>query len=188
MKKERFIITFAAVLVVCLLVAGYTAMTAAYNAAEAPPVPADYIAEVLMYDPPRPSGDDGDPLAGTLQQAQSAFGSGLSDKVSALVTDEAYARRIAENQGLTIDAWTALDLTGGEKIYLAQGSYAVVRKGTATCIESASTGLTDTGVSRTLEQGDELSTGTLYQAKVPAAGFHVSSACTVVLAGDYSLS
>ena len=185
MRKERFIITFAAVLVVCLLIAGYTAMTATYNAAAAPPIPADYIEEVLM--PARPQDSDA-PLTETLQQAQSAFGGSLSDTVSALATDESYARRIAENLGLTLDDWTALDLTGSEKVYLAQGSYAVLRKGTATCIESASTGLTDVGVSSTLEQGDELSIGTLYQAKVPAAGFYVSSACTVVLSGDYSLS
>ena len=188
MRKERFIITFAAVLVVCLLVAGYTATTATYNAAEAPPVPADYIAEVLTHRQPPPSEEPDDPLAGSLQQAQNAFSSGLSDTVSALATDEAYAERISENHGLSITDWTALDLTGGEKIYLAKGSYAVIRKGTATCIESASTGLTDVGVSRTLEQGDELSIGALYQAQVPAAGFHVSSSSTVVLSGDYSLS
>lgn len=184
MRKERFIITFAAALVVCLLVAGYIAMTATGNAAAAPPVPADYIEKVLMPGKPQPSdGTPGKPL----QQAQSAFGS-LSDTVSALATDEAYAKRIAENHGLNVSSWTALDLTGGEKIYLAKGSYAVLRKGMASCIESASTGLTDVGLSNTLEQGDELAIGTLYQAKVPAAGFYVPSACTVILSGDYSLS
>ncbi|MBQ8586209.1 MAG: hypothetical protein IJ452_08010 [Butyricicoccus sp.] len=184
MRKERFIISFAAALVVCLLVAGYTAMTATYNTAEAPPLPADYIAEVLTHtEPPvsdlRPEG---------AEQGQSVFGGGLSDTVSALATDEAYARRIAESCGETITEWTPLDLSGGEKIYLAKGSYAVLRKGAATCIESASTGLTDVGVFRTLEQGDELSVGTLYTASVPAAGFQISSACTVILSGDYSLS
>lgn len=186
MRKERFIITFAAALAVCLLVAGYAAMTATYNAAEAPPVPADYIAEVLTHTGPAEPGADR--LPDKLQQAQSAFGSGLSDTVSALATDEAYAKRIAQDCGETVTDWTALDLTGGEKIYLAQGSYLILRKGAATCIESAGTGLTDLGVSRTLEQGDELSTGTLYTATVPAAGLHVSSACTAILSGDYSLS
>ena len=184
MRKDRFIISFAAVLVVCLLFAGYSAMTSTYNAAEAPPVPADYIAEVLTH--AEHSVSDG--LPGKLEQAQSAFGAGLSDTVSAIATDKTYAERIAERYGETITDWTALDLTGGEKIYLAKGSHVILRKGFATCIESASTGLTDVGVSRTLEQGDELSTGTLYVSSVPAAGFYVSSACTAILSGDYSLS
>ena len=183
MRKERFITTFAAVLAVCLLVAGYTAMTATYNAAAAPPVPADYIAEVLTN-----TGAESDLLPDKLQQAQSAFGAGVSNTVSALATDAAFAKRIAEACGVSITDWTALDLTGGEKIYLAKGSYAVLRKGTATCIESAGTGLTDLGISRTLEQDDELATGTLYTATVPAAGFYVPSASTVILSGDYSLS
>ncbi|MBR3866602.1 MAG: hypothetical protein IKM54_02275 [Butyricicoccus sp.] len=185
MRKERFIISFAAALVVCLLVAGYAAMTATYNAAEAPPVPADYIAAVLTHDA-APAPDD--PLSGKLQQAQSVLGSGLSDAISALATDESYAARIAERHGETITGWQALDLTGGERVYLAKGSYVILRKGSATCIESASAGLTDIGVSRTLEQDDELSTGTLYQASVPAAGLYVSSACTLILSGDYSIS
>lgn len=187
MRKEQFITTFAAALVVCMLVAGYAAMTATYSAAEAPPVPAEYLAEVLTASDP---GADADPdsLGGKLHQVQSTVQAGISEVVTAFATDESYAGRIAKDCGETGLSWQALDLTGGEKIYLAQGSMAVLRKGTATCIESASIGLTDCQIGRTLEEGDELRTGTLYQATVPAAGLHVLGSCTVILSGDYSLS
>lgn len=184
MNKERFIISFAAALAVCLLIAGYAAMTATYTAAAAPPVPADYMAEVLTHTAP----SDADALPGKLQQAQSVFGTGIADAFSFFAPDAVYAKRIAEARGEAISDWTTLNLTGGEKIYLAKGSFLILRKGYATCIESADTGLTDVGVSRTLEQGDELSTGTLYTATVPAAGIYVSAPCTALLSGDYSLS
>lgn len=187
MRREPFITTFAAVLVVCMLVAGYAAMTATYCAAEAPPVPAEYLAEVLTAPESDPDADP-DSLGGKLHQVQSTVQTGISEVVTAFATDESYAGRIAKDCGETVTDWQSLDLTGGEKIYLAQGSMAVLRKGAATCIESASVGLTDRQIGRTLEQDDELRTGTLYQATVPAAGLHVLGSCTVILSGDYSLS
>ncbi len=187
MKKERFIITFSAVLVVCLLIAGYSATTATYRAADAPPVDAAYRAEVLTYSGPATDVDP-DSLPGKWQEMQNAVGSGIASTVSVFATDAGYASRIAENCGETITDWQSVDLTGGEKIYLAKGTKLVLRKGAATCIESASTGLTDRGVSRTLEQGDDLAIGTLYEATVPAAGFYAASSCTAIFSGDYSLS
>ena len=184
MNKERFIISFAAALAVCLLIAGYTAMTATYTAAEAPPVPADYMAEVLTHT----ASPDTGTLPGKPQQTQSVFGSGFAETVSIFAPDAVYAKQVAEACGEVVTDWTTLSLTGGEKIYLAKGSFLILRKGCATCIESANIGLTDVGVSHTLEQGDELAIGTLYTATVPAAGLYVSTPCTAILSGDYSLS
>lgn len=183
MKQERFITTFAAALVVCLLVAGYAAMTAAYSAAEAPPVPADYVAEVLSP-AAAPAEADPDSLPGRLSQVQSAF----ADAVTAFSSDASFAAKAAAACGETVAEWESVELSAGQKIYLAEGSLAVLRKGGATCIESASVGLTDRSLSRMLEEGDELSTAILYEAAAPAAGFQAVRACTAIIHGSYSLA
>ena len=149
MKQEQFIISFAAALVVCLLIAGYAAFGAVSNAAQAPPVPAEYRAAVLLHNE----------------------------------TSNANEEAI-----VAIDGWQTLTLEPGQQIWLAEESYTVLRQGTATCIESDSTGLTSVVNKQMLAQDEPLALDTLYRATVPAIGFEAAAVCTILLSGQYSIT
>lgn len=195
MRQQKFIITTAAMLMVCLLISGYYAVAADAGSAEDPLITQSYLDAVILPKAEQTAKDAADDQANTLAARIAALSAELDSKLTvaaaALATDEAFLSRVAAAGGGTAadqDGWQSLTLSAGQKVYLAAGAQLVLRSGGASCIESAGAGLVDLTDVQELSHGDALTLYDLYTAKTQSSGLQATERTKLLISGDYSVA
>lgn len=195
MKKQRFIITTAAFLMVCLLVSGYYAVAAEYGSADDPLITQSYLDAVITPKAVQAAESAAQGQADTLAARITALSNDLNDRITAvaavLASDETFLKRVAAAGGTTAadsGDWKTVTLSAGQKVYLAAGAELVLRSGAATCVESAGKGLVNLSEVGELSQGDDLTLYNLYTATTQSSGLLAAERTKVLISGDYSVA
>ena len=191
MRQQKFIISTAAVLMICLLVAGYFAVSQS-SAGRTPLVAQSYLDAVAA---PKASGaagrTDDDTLSGRINALSQQIDEGITAAAAAFASDETFLKRVSAAGGGTAadsGAWVPLTLSAGQKVYLAADAEVVLRSGTATCIESGGRGLINRSEVGELAEGEALERYALYTAAAQSSGFRATERTKALISGDYSVA
>ncbi len=194
MKQQRFVISIAAILMICLLVSGYFAV-AQPGSSDDPLITQSYLDAVVTPKAMQAAETAADEQANTLAARINALSQQLNESITAaaasLASDETFLKRVAAAAGGTAadsGTWESVTLSAGQKVYLAAGSQVVLRSGEATCVESAGKGLVNLSVVGELTQGQSLSLYALYTATTQSSGFQASERTKALICGDYSVA
>lgn len=196
-NRRRFTITVGAVLMVCMLATGYAAVAAEYGSADDPLITQSYLEQVLTPSLTTAAEDAAKTQAGTYQSAMERkiveMSQALDNKIASLAAklakDDTFAQKVADAGGAgEADAWESVNVAPGSTLTLDVDTEIVLRKGSATCVESAGTGLTDLSGGGVLSADESLVQDHRYIATTQNAGFHASSSVTVLINGGHSVS
>lgn len=196
-NKRRFTITVGAVLMVCALATGYAAVAAEYGSADDPLITQSYLEQVLMPTLASAAEHTAKTEAVRYQSAMekkiTQMSQALDDKIAALAAklskDDAFAKKVAQAGGvLQGDEWAEVTVAPGKTLKLDANAEVILRKGSATCVESAGTGLIDLSGGGMLSAGAALQADHRYIATTQGAGLRATSAVTVLVYGGHTLA
>lgn len=196
-NRRRFTITIGAVLMVCMLATGYAAVAAEYGSADDPLITQSYLEQVLMPSLTTSAEDAAKTQASTYQSAMERkiveMSQALDDKIASLAAklakDDSFVQQVADAGGTTdAENWESVSVAPGSSLRLDVDTEIVLRKGSATCLESAGTGLTDLSGGGVLSADESLVQDHRYIATTQNAGFRATSAVTVLINGGHSVS
>lgn len=88
----------------------------------------------------------------------------------------------------TSSSYTVVNLQQGQKLIGGEGCEFLLRSGTAVCVSSSAPGLIDMTAGSTLSNGSALVQNHLYLGTVEGRGVQASTAVTLLVRGDYTLS
>lgn len=201
-KEKKWGIRIVCVLTGLLMAVGCYAIAAEYGSQSDPLVTLSYINQVLL--PETKSELDGkiaqtvSDYDQTLQQQTAElesyvdgqlrrYSSGQPD--SALI-DQIAAAVVEQMGGSTAGSasWSVVQLAAGAKVTCGAGCQFVLRSGAAVCIASANPGLVDLSDAESLNGGQALVLNHLYLANDEGRGFSTAQGCSVLIAGDYTIS
>lgn len=95
------------------------------------------------------------------------------------------------NQDGTISEYAAYEvlyLTQGQTLLLSEGGEVLLRTGTGQCVSSSSPGLINMTTGSTLSGGSNLTANNLYLSTIDGRGIYASTAVTILVRGDYTIS
>ena len=191
MRQQKFIISTAAVLMICLLVAGYFAVSQS-SSGRTPLVAQSYLDAVAT---PKASGSADGAADGTLSGRINALSrqldEGLTAAAAAFASDETFLKRVSAAGGGTAadsGAWVPLTLSAGQKVYLAADAEVVLRSGNATCIEGGGRGLINLSEVGELSEGETIDLYALYTAATQSSGLLATERTKALISGDYSVA
>lgn len=191
-KKQRFTISIAAVLMVCLLVSGYFAV-AQPGPADEPLVTQSYL-DAVIAPAAMQQDEDGvgtNPVSARIHALSRQIDEHITAAAAALASDETFLKRIsAAGGGTAADSgtWEPVTMSAGQKLYLAAGSEIVLRSGAASCIVSGGRGLVNLSSVGELSDGQPLSLYALYTAPTQSAGLQAVERTKLLVSGDYSVA
>lgn len=90
--------------------------------------------------------------------------------------------------GTASSVYQIVTLTKGQKLTAGSSCEILLRSGTGTCVSDSAPGLVDTTDGTTLANGGALTANHLYLATIAGRGVQASSAVTLMVRGDYSIS
>lgn len=194
MKQQRFIISIAAVLMVCLLVSGYFAV-AQPGSSDDPLITKSYLDAVVTPKAVQAAETAANEQANTLAERINTLSQQINDSITvaaaSLASDETFLKRVAAAAGGTAadsGTWKSVTLSAGQKVYLAAGSEVVLRSGQAICVESGGKGLVNLSEVGELTEGQSLDLYALYTATTQSSGFQASERTKALICGDYSVA
>lgn len=196
-NRRRFTITVGAVLMVCMLATGYAAVAAEYGSTDDPLITQSYLEQVLMPSLTSTAEGAAKSEAARYQSAMEKkitdMSQALDDKIAALAArlakDDGFAKKVAQAGGIVQgDAWAAVTIAPGKTLKLDANSEVILRSGSATCVESAGTGLVDLSGGGALSADAALRSDHRYIATTQGAGCRASSSATVLVYGSYTLA
>lgn len=202
MNQKKFLITLGALLLIILLFTGYVAVGAEYGTKNDPVVTLSYLTNV--YSKTSQSQIDSavssqstvysssiDSKISTLQTEVNSKLSTLNSKITGLLNNSNFAQEVAEKveaDGSSQSAkWEAVQVASGKTLKTKVGTQVVLRIGSATCSSSGSVGFVNLTGGGNATVGGSLVKNNLYMATVEGLGVKVSSAATVLVAGDYTI-
>lgn len=194
MKQQRFIISIAAVLMMCLLVSGYFAV-AQPGSSDDPLITKSYLDAVVTPKAVQAAETAANEQANTLAERINTLSQQINDSITvaaaSLASDETFLKRVAAAAGGTAadsGTWKSVTLSAGQKVYLAAGSEVVLRSGQAICVESGGKGLVNLSEVGELTEGQSLDLYALYTATTQSSGFQASERTKALICGDYSVA
>ena len=197
-NKRRLTITVGAVLMVCMLATGYAAVAAEYGSDSDPLITKSYLEQVLTPSIINSANN-------TIQTETSNYQSAMERKIlelsqaidnkiaslaASLAKDDEFAKKVASAGGISNNSgnWEVLEVESGSFLKLGLNTEIIVQRGSATCIESAGTGLTDLSGGSVLCADENLSINHRYIATTKGAGFKAEQTVTVLVDGEYSIA
>ena len=81
-----------------------------------------------------------------------------------------------------------VELSAGQTLTGSTACELLLRSGTATCVSDSSPGLVDMTDGATLANGGALKANHLYLATIEGRGVHASTAVTIMVRGEYTVS
>ena len=182
---------------VCMLATGYAAVAAEYGSSDDPLITQSYLDQVLTPSLTSSAESAAKIQASTYQSAMERkileMSQALDDKIASLAAklakDDSFAKQVADAGGAAEeDNWETVNVAPGSTLRLDVDTEIVLRKGSATCVESAGTGLTDLSGGGVLSADEGLTQDHRYIATTQNAGFHATSSVTVLINGGHSVS
>lgn len=149
-------------------------------------------------------GGEGDPLV-TLSYLTDTFAPSILEQVDDKVEEreaalkkslQAVADGYAEDvkaaggtgSGESSPVYEVVTLSQGQKLTADTSCEILLRSGTATCVSDSAPGLVDMTGGGTLANGGALTANHLYLATIAGRGVKASTAVTVMVRGDYTIS
>ena len=107
-----------------------------------------------------------------------------------LAKDDEFAKKVASAGGVSSNSgnWEVLEVEANSFLKLNLNTEIIIQRGSATCIESAGTGLTDLSGGSVLCADESLSINHRYIATTKGAGFKAKETVTVLVDGEYSIA
>lgn len=197
-NKRRFTITVGAVLMVCMLATGYAAVAAEYGSDSDPLITKSYLEQVLT---PSIISSADSTIKNQTNSYQSAMerkiielSQAIDNKVASLAAnlakDDEFAKKVANAGGVSSNSgnWEVLEVDANSFLKLGLNTEIIIQRGSATCIESAGTGLTDLSGGSVLCADESLSINHRYIATTKGSGFKAKETVTVLVDGEYSIA
>lgn len=200
-NKRRFTITVGAVLMVCMLATGYAAVAAEYGSDSDPLITKSYLEHVLTPSITNSANSKIKDETNTYQSAMErkivelsqALDNKIASLAASLAKDDSFAQKVASFSGGSGNSnnngnWEVIEVQKDSFLKLNLNSEVIVQRGSATCIESAGTGLTDLSGGSVLNADEALSINHRYIATTKGAGFKATETVTVLVDGGYTLA
>ncbi len=191
-NRRRFTITVGAVLMVCMLATGYAAVAAEYGSADDPLITQSYLEQVLTPSLTAEAENSAKTQSRTYQSAMERkiveLSQALDNTVASLAARLAQDAQFADDvSDAAQDSWQEVTVAAGANLRLDVDTEIVLRRGSATCVESAGTGLTDLSGGGVLSADEALSVDHRYIATTQGAGLHAVSEVTALVNGGHAV-
>ncbi len=182
---------------VCMLITGYAAVAAEYGSAEDPLITQSYLEQVLTPSLTTAAENTAKTQASTYQstmerkivEMSQALDNKIASLAAKLTNDDTFVKKVTDAGGVEEEnEWETVNVAPGSTLKLDVDTEIVLRKGSATCVESAGTGLTDLSGGGVLSADEALTQDHRYIATTQSAGFHATSSVTVLVNGGHSVS
>lgn len=201
-KEKKWGIRIVCILTVLLMAVGCYAIAAEYGSQSDPLVTLSYINQVLL---PETKSDLDEKIAQTvsdydqsLQQQTETLESYVdgqlkkysSGQLDSTLIDQIAAAVVEQMGGSTgkSASWSVVQIAAGAKVSCGVGCQFVLRSGAAVCVAAANPGLVDLSDAESLNNGQSLTQNHLYLANEDGKGFSTAQGCSVLIAGDYTIS
>lgn len=196
-NRRRFTITLGAVLMVCMLATGYAAVAAEYASNNGPLITQNYRELVLMPIPVSEtqhtinfeSVRKQSALEKKIIESSRAFDGKMAALAAKFLQTSAFIHPISQAGGaVQEEEWLTVMVSPGQVLKLDINTEVILQKGSATCVESAGTGLIGLSGGGVLSAQEALATELRYAATTQGAGLRATSAATVLVCGGHTLA
>lgn len=202
-NKRRFTITVGAVLMVCMLATGYAAVAAEYGSDSDPLITKSYLEHVLTPAITNSANSKIEDETNTYQSAMEkkivelsqALDNKIASLAASLAKDDSFAQKVASfssgsgsSSSNNNGNWEVIEVKKDSFLKLNLNSEVIIQRGSATCVESAGTGLTDLSGGSVLNADEALSINHRYIATTKGSGFKATETVTVLVDGGYTLA
>ncbi len=120
-----------------------------------------------------------------LEDKLSAVADGYAAEVEAALSGSADTGSGSQTGGAV---YQVVELSAGQTLTGSAACELLLRSGTATCVSDSSPGLVDMTDGATLANGGALKANHLYLATIEGRGVHASTAVTIMVRGEYTVS
>lgn len=203
MKEKKWGIRIICVLTGLLMAIGCFAIAAEYGSQSDPLVTLSYINEVLL---PETKAE----LDGKISQTVSDYDQTLQQQTGALedyvdrqlrnyasgqvdssLIDQIAAAVVQQMGGTTASgsaSWSVVQIPAGAQVSCGVGCQIILRSGAAVCVAAGAPGLVDLSDAESLNNGQAMAANHLYLVNTEGRGFSSAQGCSVLIAGDYTVS
>lgn len=203
MKEKKWGIRIICVLTGLLMAIGCFAIAAEYGSQSDPLVTLSYINEVLL---PETKAE----LDGKISQTVSDYDQTLQQQTGALedyvdrqlrnyasgqvdssLIDQIAAAVVQQMGGTTASgsaSWSVVQIPAGAQVSCGVGCQIILRSGAAVCVAAGAPGLVDLSDAESLNNGQAMTANHLYLVNTEGRGFSSAQGCSVLIAGDYTVS
>lgn len=180
---------------VCMLATGYAAVAAEYGSTDDPLITQSYLDQVLTPGlttaAQNAAKTEASSYQSSMEQKINEMSQSLNNRIASLAAklagNDDFAKKVADAGGnIDESGWESVKFDSGKIIQLDADSKIVLRSGSAICVESAGTGLTDLSGGGVLSADQTLEADHRYTATTQGAGIQAISSISVLIKGSYT--